>query len=109
MAQDWFSIDERDAYFHLSNGSSPTLVIRDQRPPPRSPRPASGKSKSSTATNRIALRRPPQALIVDRTFAWISHRRLVRDFERYARSGAAFIRLAMIRIMLQRLTRPAAA
>ncbi|HKF10954.1 MAG TPA: IS5 family transposase [Xanthobacteraceae bacterium] len=50
----------------------------------------------------------PKRWIVERTFAWISrHRRLVRDFERYARSGAAFIRLAMIRIMLRRLTRPA--
>ena len=31
---------------------------------------------------------------------------LARDFERYARSAAAFIRLAMIRIMLRRLTNP---
>ena len=46
--------------------------------------------------------------IVERTLAWISHfRRLTRDFERYARSVAAFIRLAMIRIMLRRLTRSA--
>ena len=44
----------------------------------------------------------------ERTLAWISHsRRLARDFERYARSAAAFIRLAMIRIMLRRLTNPA--
>jgi DDE family transposase len=42
--------------------------------------------------------------IVERTFAWISrHRRQMRDFERYARSVAAFIRLATIRIMLRRL------
>ena len=34
------------------------------------------------------------------------NRRLARDFERYARTVAAFIRLAMIRIMLRRLTRP---
>jgi transposase len=40
--------------------------------------------------------------------AWISHfRRLARDFERYARSVVAFVRLAMIRIMLRRLTRSA--
>lgn len=32
--------------------------------------------------------------------------RRARDFERYARTAAAFIRLAMIRIMLQRLTKP---
>jgi hypothetical protein len=50
----------------------------------------------------------PKRWIVERTLAWISHnRRLARDFERYARSAAAFIRLAMIRIMLRRLTRPA--
>ncbi|MGH6947365.1 MAG: hypothetical protein ACREDZ_08560, partial [Kiloniellales bacterium] len=35
------------------------------------------------------------------------NRRLARDFERYARTVAAFIRLAMIRVMLRRLTRPA--
>src|SRR3954447_11629446 len=49
----------------------------------------------------------PKRWIVERTFAWISrNRRLARDFERYARTVAAFVRLAMIRIMLKRLTRP---
>ena len=49
----------------------------------------------------------PKRWIVERTLAWISHnRRLTRDFERYTKSAAAFIRLAMIRIMLRRLTRP---
>jgi len=48
----------------------------------------------------------PKRWIVERTLAWISrNRRLTRDFERYARSAAAFVRLAMIRIMLRRLTR----
>ena len=47
----------------------------------------------------------PKRWIVERTFAWISrNRRLTRDFERYARTVVAFIRLAMIRIMLRRLT-----
>ena len=46
----------------------------------------------------------PKRWIVERTLAWISrNRRLARDFERYARTAAAFIRLAMIRIMLRRL------
>jgi transposase len=46
----------------------------------------------------------PKRWIVERTLAWISrNRRLARDFERYARTVAAFIRLAMIRIMLKRL------
>jgi transposase len=49
----------------------------------------------------------PKRWIVERTFAWISrNRRLARDFERYARTVAAFVRLAMIRIMLRRLTNP---
>jgi len=46
--------------------------------------------------------------VVERTFAWISrNRRLARDFEHYARTVAAFIHLAMILIMLRRLTKPA--
>jgi transposase len=50
----------------------------------------------------------PKRWVVERTLAWISrNRRLARDFERYARTAAAFVRLAMIRIMLRRLTRPA--
>jgi putative transposase len=49
----------------------------------------------------------PKRWIVERTLAWISrNRRLARDFERYASTVVAFIRLAMIRIMLRRLTRP---
>lgn len=49
----------------------------------------------------------PKRWIVERTLAWISrNRRLARDFERYATTVAAFVRLAMIRIMLKRLTRP---
>jgi hypothetical protein len=51
-----------------------------------------------TSSNLFACR------TVERTFAWISrNRRLARDFERYATTVAAFIRLAMIRIMLRRL------
>jgi putative transposase len=48
----------------------------------------------------------PKRWIVERTLAWISrNRRLMRDFERYARTIAGFIRLAMIKIMLRRLAR----
>lgn len=50
----------------------------------------------------------PRRWIVERTLAWISrNRRLSRDFERYVRTAAAFVRLAMVRLMLRRLTRPA--
>jgi transposase len=45
----------------------------------------------------------PKRWIVERAFAWISNcRRLVKDFERHAKA-VAFIRLAMLRIMLRRL------
>jgi putative transposase len=51
----------------------------------------------------------PKRWIVERTLAWISrNRRLMRDFERYARTVAGFIRLAMIKIMLRRLARATA-
>ena len=46
----------------------------------------------------------PKRWIVERTLAWISRcRRLARDYERHARKAAAFICLAMIRLMLRRL------
>jgi transposase len=46
----------------------------------------------------------PKRWTVERTFAWISRcRRLGKNFERHARKSIAFIRLAMIRIMLRRL------
>lgn len=49
----------------------------------------------------------PKRWIVEPTFAWISrNRRLARDFERNASTVVTFIRLAMTRIMLRRLTRP---
>jgi transposase len=59
--------------------------------------------KRSDAHRFVVL---PKRWIVERTFAWISrNRRLARDFERYARTVAAFFHLAMIRIMPRRLTR----
>jgi len=59
--------------------------------------------KRSNAKGFVVL---PKRWIVERTLAWISrNRRLMRDFERYASTVAAFVRLAMIRLMLKRLTR----
>ena len=47
----------------------------------------------------------PKRWIVERTLAWISRRRrLARDYERHARKAAAFVRLAMIRLMPRRLS-----
>ncbi|MEP9370341.1 IS5 family transposase [Xanthobacter sp. VNH20] len=46
----------------------------------------------------------PKRWIVELTLAWISRcRRLARDYERHARKAAAFVRLAMVRLMLRRL------
>ena len=46
----------------------------------------------------------PKRWIIERTIGWISrNRRLARDFDRHCRIAAAFIRMAMIRIMLRRL------
>ena len=60
--------------------------------------------KRTDAHRFVAL---PKRWIVERTFAWISrNRHLARDFERYARTVVAFVRLAMIRLMLRRLTPP---
>lgn len=59
--------------------------------------------KRSEAHKFIVL---PKRWIVERTFAWIArNRRLARDFERYASTVVTFVRLAMIRIMLRRLTK----
>ena len=59
--------------------------------------------KRSDAKGFVVL---PKRWIVERTLAWISrNRRLMRDFERYATTVAAFVHLAMIRLMLKRLTR----
>jgi len=78
--------------------------------------PKMAKTIASTGTWQIAIVKRtdlhqfivlPKRWIVERTFAWISrNRRLARDFERYATTVAAFVRLAMIRLMLKRLTRP---
>jgi putative transposase len=47
----------------------------------------------------------PKRWIVERSLAWISrNRRLMRDFERYARTVEAFVRLAMIRILFNGLS-----
>jgi transposase len=75
---------------------------------------AAAVAKTGTWTLEIVKRNElhrfvvlPKRWIVERTLAWISrNRRLARDFERYARTVAAFIRLGMIRLMLRRLTKP---
>lgn len=49
----------------------------------------------------------PKRWIVERTFAWLGRcRRLSKDFETLTRTALAFLRLAMIRLMLRRIARP---
>jgi putative transposase len=60
------------------------------------------------------VRRPAEAIgfvvlhrrwVIERTFAWLGrHRRLSKDYERSPRVSEAWIRLAMIRLMLRRLS-----
>ena len=46
----------------------------------------------------------PKRWIVERTFGWLGRcRRLAKDFENLSRSHAAFVILAMIRLMLRRV------
>lgn len=48
----------------------------------------------------------PKRWIVERTLAWLSRcRRLVRNYEHRIETAVAFVRLAMIRLMLRRLCR----
>jgi transposase len=59
--------------------------------------------RSDTATGFYVL---PKRWIVERTFGWLGRcRRLAKDFENLTRTHAAFVILAMIRIMLRRLVR----
>ena len=59
--------------------------------------------RSDAAKGFVVL---PKRWIVERTFGWLGRcRRLAKDFENLSRSHAAFIILAMIRLMLRRIVR----
>ena len=59
--------------------------------------------RSDAAKGFVVL---PKRWIVERTFGWLGRcRRLAKDFENHMRSHAAFVILAMIRLMLRRITR----
>ena len=48
----------------------------------------------------------PKRWIVERTFGWLGRcRRLSKDYENLNRTGAAFLILAMIRLMVRRVAR----
>jgi len=77
------------------------------------PRAALAASASGSWTIEVVKRNElhtfavlPKRWIVERTLAWITiNRRLMREFERYARTTVAFVRLAMIKLMMRRLAR----
>ena len=49
---------------------------------------------------------PRRRWVVERTFAWICHkRRMARDYERLCATGETFVYAAMTRLMVRRLTR----
>ena len=49
----------------------------------------------------------PRRWVVERTLAWLTRcRRLARHYDALAATAVAFIKLAMIRIMLRRLANP---
>jgi transposase len=51
----------------------------------------------------------PKRWIVERTLGWLGRcRRLAKDFENLTRTALAFLHLAMIRLMLRRITRASA-
>ncbi len=57
--------------------------------------------RSDTAKGFVLL---PRRWVVERTFAWLSfHRRLSKDYEALPESSEAFVRVAMIRLMVARL------
>lgn len=48
----------------------------------------------------------PRRWVVERSFGWLRHcRRLSKDFERSAASALAWLRLALIRVLMRRLAR----
>lgn len=59
--------------------------------------------RSDTAKGFVVL---PKRWIVERTFGWLGRcRRLSKHFENLTRSALAFLRLAMIRLMMRRVAR----
>jgi transposase len=98
---------KRAAGSRLSSAFSPPPDIKGRKWPTSLQALAVGRSISSIEPTSIASSFCQNDGSLSETFASISrNRRLTRDFERYPTTVAAFVRLAMIRLMLKRLTRP---
>ncbi len=58
--------------------------------------------------SQVGFQLLPRRWVVERTFAWLGHcRRLSKDYEEFIENSEAMIQIGMIRLMLQRLCRPA--
>ena len=59
----------------------------------------------SKPSDQVGFVVQPRRWVVERTFAWLGrNRRLSKDYEEYAETTEAWVYLAMIRLMLRRLT-----
>ena len=74
-----------------------------------------GRKSTPTQSDRVGDRQTPGGMkgflvlarrwAVERTFAWLSfHHQLSKDYEYLPETSEAFIRIAMIRLMLARLS-----
>ena len=90
-----------------SSGSSPTAAIKEKpRPPQCEPSAQWQLEIVKRSDHTVGFEVLPQRWIVERTVAWLGRcRRLAKDYENRTRFAVAYIHLAMIRLMLRRLTR----
>ena len=60
------------------------------------------------SADAIAFEALPRRWVVERTFAWLGrYRRHSKDYEELTESSEALIKIAMIHLMLRRITRQA--
>ena len=63
--------------------------------------------KGNPASATTPRERLPRRWVVERTFSWLLRwRRLVRDYERLPETHEAFVKWAMVGLMLNRLSPP---
>ena len=110
-------MDERDVsdVHHTALPLSPILneewaLIKPHLPPPaKDTAPGAQPARAARDCRTLGPGRVQSAAlrwIVERTFGWLGRcRRLAKDFEYLTRTHAAFMILAMIRIMMRRLVR----
>lgn len=79
--------------------------VGQQSPDGSGGKPCNWKSRSSISVNLTGFQILPQRWVVERTYEWLmKHHRLVRDLETTESSAVGRIVVALLRIMLGRLT-----